>query len=186
MLLHIRNMVCPRCISSVERILGELNIEFQSVDLGEVKLKNAISDEQKNLLDSNLKKEGFERIDDHKSQLIKSIKSIIIQKVHYEQNELPSSWSEAISDTLHYEYKYLSQLFSSVEGITIEQYILKQKIEKVKELISYDNLTLSQIAFQLGYSSLAHLSGQFRKVTGMTPTEFKKLNKKPRISLDKV
>lgn len=186
MLLRIKNMVCPRCISAVERILKEEKLTFDSVELGEVTLSDPLTDEKKQHLDIELKKEGFELVNDLKSRTIESIKRIIISRIHHSGETLPDSWSSLLTDEIPHDYKYLSQLFSSIEGITIEQFILRQKIEKVKELISYEDLTIAQIAFRMDYSSAAHLSNQFKKITGMTPSEFKRLSKKPRVSLDKL
>jgi AraC family transcriptional regulator len=126
-------------------------------------------------LDVSLSKFGFERIDDRKARLIEAIKSKVIQMIHHSDKvDVRFNWSTVLSEELHYEYNYLSNLFSGVEGITLEQYIIRQKIEKVKELLFYDELNLSQIANRLGYSSVAHLSAQFKKVTGLTPSEMKK------------
>jgi AraC-like DNA-binding protein len=182
--LHIKNMVCPRCITAVEQTLDKLGISHSTVTLGTVHTDDEISEQQKANLDRILTEQGFELIDDRKSQIISQIKSVIIKQIHTHENLPKINWSHFLAEHLHLEYKYLSNLFSSVESITIEQYILKIKVEKIKELISYDNKSLSQIAHQLNYSSVAHLSSQFKKVTGMTPSQFRKLGEKPRISLD--
>jgi len=176
MKLFVKNMVCNRCVAAVRQEFEKIGLHPEKVSLGEVEIKeNSIADDVLQLLDSNLKGLGFERIDDRKARLIEGIKNKIIQLIHHsDQVDRKYNWSKLLSDEMHYEYNYLSNLFSSVEGITLEQYIIRQKIEKAKELLFYDELNLSQIASQLGYSSVAHLSAQFKKVTGMTPSELKK------------
>lgn len=177
-------MVCPRCIDTVNDIFDELNIEIHSIKLGEVNIPEAITHAQKVKLDEMLSTKGFELLQDNKSKLINQIKAIILEQIHYKKDPLIINFSSLIADKLYHEYSSLSRLFSSVEGITIERYILKQKIERVKELLFYDELTLSEIAFQMDYSSVAHLSAQFKKETGMTPTAFKKMRQPGHNSLD--
>lgn len=174
--LYIKNMVCNRCIMVVKQELERQGLHPEKVSLGEVTIKeDKLSDTQQTKLDSALLNLGFETIDDRKARLIESIKNKIIKMIHHtDKVDLKFNWSSVLSEELHYEYNYLSNLFSSVEGITLEQYIIRQKIEKVKELLFYDELNLSQIADRLGYSSVAHLSAQFKKVTGFTPSELKK------------
>lgn len=174
--LYIKNMVCNRCITAVRQEFENQGLHPEKVSLGEVTIKeNELSPDQQQQLDSALKNLGFERIDDRKARLIEGIKNKIIQLIHHSDKvNLKVNWSSLLSDEMHYEYNYLSNLFSSVEGITLEQYIIRQKIEKVKELLFYDELTLSEIADKLGYSSVAHLSAQFKKITGFTPSELKK------------
>jgi AraC-like DNA-binding protein len=184
--LYIKNMVCDRCIMVVKQILNQFNIPFIDVNLGEVLLANTLSKQQKDTLDKALTNMGFEILDDKKSKLIEQIKVAIIDLVHHQQLELKNNLSEYISQKLHHDYGYLSNLFSEVEGTTIEQYFIAQKIEKVKELLVYEELTLNQIAADLNYSSVAHLSNQFKKVTGMTPTNFKKIKSIKRKTIDKV
>ena len=167
-------MVCPRCIESVREIFNELGIKAIDVKLGEVKTNEAIDDGKKDALEEKLKAHGFELLEGKKSKLIGQIKTIIIKEIHYSDKPLLVNFSTLLSENLHYEYSYLSRLFSSVEGITIEKFIVSQKIEKVKELLFYDELTLSEIAFRMNYSSVSHLSSQFKKETGMTPSEYKK------------
>ncbi|MEO0332974.1 MAG: AraC family transcriptional regulator, partial [Bacteroidota bacterium] len=145
-------------------------MHFTNIELGEVILKVALTKEQHEQLAAMLKDRGFELLEDKKSGLISQIKSIIIKQIHHRETSLEINFSTLISNTLHQEYSSLSKLFSSVEGITIEKFILKQKVEKVKELLFYNEMTLSQIAYQLGYSSVAHLSAQFKKETGMSPS----------------
>jgi AraC family transcriptional regulator len=160
----------------VKQELERQGLHPQKVALGEVTIsEDNLSDVQQNKLDAALVELGFERIDDRKARLIESVKNKIIQLIHHSDKvNSKFNWSSILADELHYEYNYLSSLFSSVEGITLEQYIIRQKIEKVKELLFYDELNLSQIADRLDYSSVAHLSSQFKKVTGFTPSELKK------------
>lgn len=176
MILHIKNMVCNRCIAAVQVAMENAELHPERVSLGEVLLREEnLSGEALSRIDDQLKQHGFERISDRKVRLIEAMKNKIIRLIHHtDQVDLRMNWSEILSDALHYEYNYLSSLFSSVEGITLEHYIIRQKIEKAKELLLYDELTLSEIAHRLGYSSVAHLSAQFKKVTGFTPTFLKK------------
>ena len=160
----------------VKQELERQGLHPEKVTLGEASIReDNLSDDQQDRLDSGLINLGFERIDDRKARLIESIKNKIIQMIHHtDKVDLKFNWSDVLSEEVHYEYNYLSNLFSSVEGITLEQYIIRQKIERVKELLFYDELNLSEIADKLGYSSVAHLSGQFKKITGLTPSEMKK------------
>lgn len=166
--------------------MQKLDIPYTSIKLGELELVSALDLKKKLSLSIELQDAGFSLINDRKSQLIEQMKSLVVQKIHHSDEELDIKWPDFISDKLNLDYKYLSSLFSSVESITFEQYIINQKIERVKELIVYDELTLSEIAFQLHYSSVAYLSNQFKKVTGMTPTQFKKSVDKNRKSLDEI
>ena len=184
--LRIKNMVCHRCIEAVKSLLQEHHIQFSSIQLGTVTLDSEISTSAKNQLASDLSGLGFELLEEPKSILISKIKAIIIKEIHQAEGERKVNFSQLISSGLQHDYSYLSRLFSSVEGITIEKYISKQKIEKVKELLSYEELNLSEIAYQLDYSSSSHLSSQFKKETGMTPSEFKNSRKNSRISLDSI
>jgi AraC family transcriptional regulator len=174
--LYIKNMVCNRCITAVQQVFEKLGVHTTKISLGEVTIQaEPLSVGQLKTLDDALLALGFERIDDRKGRLIEAIKNKVIQMIHHnDQLDLKFNWSDVLADHLHYEYNYLSNLFSSVEGITLEQYIIRQKIEKVKELLFYDELNLSEIASRLGYSSVAHLSAQFKKVTGLSPSELKK------------
>jgi len=173
---YIKNMVCNRCVTAVQQVFEKINLHPEKVSLGEVTLKEEnISEEKIKQLDTELQAIGFERIDDRKARIIEGIKNKIIQLIHHsKQVDRKYNWSKILADELHFEYNYLSTLFSSVEGITLEQYIIRQKIEKAKELLFYDELNLSEIANRLGYSSVAHLSAQFKKVTGLTPSELKR------------
>jgi YesN/AraC family two-component response regulator len=176
MILYIKNMVCNRCVTAVQQAFENVGLHPVKVALGEISLQEEnLSDEQLKNIDAKLLTLGFERIDDRKARLIEGIKNKIIQLIHH-TNEVDRkhNWSVILAEEMHYEYNYLSNLFSSVEGITLEQYIIKQKIEKAKELLFYDEFNLSEIANKLGYSSVAHLSAQFKKITGLTPSELKK------------
>jgi YesN/AraC family two-component response regulator len=177
--LHIKNMVCDRCKMVVNQELEKLGYHPEKVALGEVVLKeNNLTADQQKQIDDALMAVGFERIDDRKARLIEAVKNKIIQLIHHSDRiNLKVNWSTLLADEVHHEYGYLSSLFSSMEGITLEQYIIRQKIERVKELLFYDELSLSEIADRLGYSSVAHLSGQFKKITGLTPSELKKSRK---------
>jgi AraC-like DNA-binding protein len=186
MQLFIKNMVCNRCITAVKQILQEQGLEYTSVRLGEADLPNPLSKEQQEHLSRRLHDTGFELLDDHKQKLIGKIKTFIIEQVHHGQGDERITLSHQLSSLLNKDYSYLSHLFSEVEGITIEKYVIHQKIERVKELLVYDETSLSEIAFQLGYSSVAHLSAQFKKVTGLTPTHFKKLGGVRRNTLDNI
>lgn len=170
----------------VAQELEKLGFPPLSLTLGEVELQAEIGETDKANIHQHLQTFGFELIDDKKSRLIGQIKSLIIELVHQQNNELKTNLSDFLSDQLHHDYSYLSNLFSEVEGTTIEKYFIAQKIEKVKELLVYDELSLSEIAFQLNYSSVAHLSNQFKKVTGLTPSHFKNIKAVKRKPLDEV
>ena len=176
MILYIKNMVCQRCVQSVGDALSALGLHANKIELGEVDLQeDQLSPEQSSKLDKVLEERGFERIDDRKARMIESIKNKVIKMIHHSDHvDRKYNWSTQLAEELHYDYNYLSNLFSAVEGITLEQYIIRQKIERVKELLFYDELSLSEIALKLGYSSVAHLSAQFKKITGLTPSELKK------------
>jgi len=179
-------MVCPRCISAVSNILQDLKISYSSIKLGEVELTKPLSLENKNKFSIELQKAGFSLINDRRSQLIEQMKTLLIDKIHHSPDDLNIKWADLISENLHLDYKYLSSLFSSVESITFEQFIINQKIERVKELLVYNELELKEIAYQLNYSSVSYLSNQFKKITGMTPSQFKKSAIQNRKSLDDV
>jgi AraC-like DNA-binding protein len=186
--LIIKNMVCNRCIKVIKDELEKMNIPVTSITLGEVIIdKESVDlpiDEIRKMLEEN----GFELIEDRKAKLIEKIKIEVIKYVHSKDKSEKSSkrFSDYIADILHYDYHYLSNLFSSVENITIEQYLITQKIERAKELLKYGELTLSEIAYELDYSSVAHLSGQFKKVTGLTASRFKSLTENTRKPLDNI
>lgn len=184
--LFIKNMVCNRCIMAVENELKKLELHSSNVQLGEVQLERELSSQEKTQLDTALTRLGFELIEDKKSRIIEKIKNLIIGLVHHQDNDNKTNLSEILSSQLHHDYNYLSNLFSEVEGTTIEKYFIAQKIERVKELLVYDELSLSEIALQLNYSSVAYLSNQFKKVTGLTPSHFKKIKENKRKPVDKV
>jgi AraC-like DNA-binding protein len=186
MKLHIKNMVCHRCKLAVEQILLQSGYRPQLIELGEVNIAEALNPQQLKELNLQLRHIGFELIDDRKSQLMEKIKNLVVQLVHHTEEPLPINLSAYISGQLHYEYNYLSSLFSETEGITIEKYYISQKIEKVKELLIYDELSLSEIAHQLGYSSVAYLSNQFKKETGLTPTRFKHIRESKRRNIEEL
>jgi len=184
--LHIRNMVCPRCVMAVEGVLRELEVEPVAVTLGEVTLKEPLSDQQLSELNSHLTTLGFELIDDKRVRMIEQVKNAVIELVHRENSTLKTNLSDYIAERTHHEYNYVSHLFSEIENTTIEKYFIAQKIERVKELLVYDELSLSEIADLLNYSSAAHLSAQFKKVTGLTPSHFKQVKENKRKPLDRV
>lgn len=179
-------MVCNRCIMVVKNELEKHGFQTLDITLGEVELTNDLTETEKLTFDSHLRTFGFELIDDKKSRLIGQIKSYIIEIIHQNNNELKSNLSDYLSNNLHHDYTYLSNLFSEIEGTTIEKYFIAQKIEKVKELLVYDELSLSEIADKMNYSSVGYLSNQFKKVTGLTPTHFKHIKENKRKPLDKV
>lgn len=179
-------MVCNRCKMVVKAELEKIGIVPLSVDLGEVVVEKDISDDQKKLIDIKLQEFGFALIDDRKSRVIEKIKTIIIELVHQQNSKLSTNLSDYLSSELNHDYTYLTNLFSEVEGTTIEKYYIAQKIEKVKELLVYNELSLSEIAYMLHYSSVSHLSNQFKKVTGLTPSHFKNIRIEKRKPLDEV
>jgi AraC-like DNA-binding protein len=183
--LLIKNMVCPRCIEAVREVFLSENLDAE-IELGKVTLKTAVINEQKEALAERLKVRGFELLEPGKSALISQIKSLIIDQIHHSNENLAENYSTFIAEKLDQEYTSLSKLFSQAEGITIEKFVTRQKIERIKELLFYDQLTLSEIAFQLNYSSVAYLSSQFKKETGITPSEFKRSHANTRTSLDRI
>lgn len=184
---NIKNMVCARCLKTVTGIFREAGITPVAVHLGKVETPESLSGEQEMQIRKALLAEGFEWLDDQKVKLVEEVKQAIVQLVHYgELDEMKENLSVYLSSKLYKDYHYLSNLFSSIENTTIEQYFILQKIEKVKEWLVYDEFTLNEMAFKLGYSSVAHLSAQFKKVTGFTPSQFKKLKDHHRNPLDKL
>lgn len=179
-------MVCGRCIAAVSNIFNEMDIEVNSINLGEVETASEISEERLQMLEKLLIETGFERIKDSSRQLIERIKNLIIKIISKEDIDENFVLSEFLSNTLHKDYSSLSKTFSQNENITLEQFFILQKIEKVKELLLYNELTLTEIAGKLGYKSVQHLSSQFRNSTGFTPTEFKKLKVHNRKPLDQI
>lgn len=186
--LLVKNMVCQRCLFAVEGVLKVAAIPYQKVVTGEIHLEKEISKEQNKRLGFGLAAIGLELIDNRRSGLIEKIKQLVIKKARNEvsEKELKINLSVYLSEHLHHEYTYLSSFFSSVEGRTIENYFIEQRIEKVKELLVYNELTLSQIAFDMEYSSVSHLSNQFKKITGLTPSHFKSIGTMKRKMLDHI
>jgi len=182
--IHIKNMVCPRCISAVEGVMSDLGIVYSSIKLGEVNLIEPLKTHEHKRLSELLQTHGFELLESERSKIISQIKTLIINIIHHDKDKLKVNLSTYLADNLHHDYSGLSRLFSSIEGITIEKFMVRQKIERVKELFFYAEHTLSEIAFEMGYSSVAHLSAQFKKETGMTPTEFKANKSIGRTSID--
>jgi len=173
-------MVCIRCKMVVKSELDKLGLHYTRVELGEVEIMENISTEQLLRLNVALKKTGLELLDDNKTIMVEQIKTIIIEMVHYSDEQIKINLSDYLSEKLNHNYTYLSNLFSEVKGTNIEKYYLTHKIEKVKELLVYDELNLTEIAYKLHYSSVAHLSNQFKKMTGLTPSHFKNLKNKRR------
>lgn len=177
-------MVSIRCKILVKEELQKLDLHFTNVNLGEVTIMENITDVQRDALKDALHLSGLELMDDKRAMLIEKIKNVVIEMVHY-ADELPkTNFSDYLAEKLHYDYTYLSNLFSETQATTIEQFIIIHKIEKVKELITYDELNLTEIAYKLHYSSVAHLSHQFKKITGLTPSFFKSLKNKKRSNID--
>ena len=186
MKLFIKYMVCIRCKMVVKSELDKMGLHYKKVDLGEVDIAGDLTSEQHDQLKTALLKSGLELMDDKKAVLIERIKNVIIEMVHYQDEPPKTNFSDYLSGKLDYDYTYLSNIFSEVTGITIEHYIIAHKIERVKELLLYDELNLSEISYRLNYSSVAHLSNQFKKVTGLTPSYFKALKHKRRNTLNNV
>lgn len=185
-MLFIKNMVCNRCIMVVKNELDKLGLAVKNIKLGEITLAKELTPNEKEVLEEALIPLGFEIIDDKKGRIIEKIKNIIIELVHHQNNDTKTNLSDVLSSKLNHDYNYLSNLFSEVEGTTIEKYFIAQKIEKVKELLVYDELSLSEIAFRLNYSSVAYLSNQFKKITGLSPSHFKQIREDKRKPLDEV
>ncbi|MBS1730474.1 MAG: helix-turn-helix transcriptional regulator [Bacteroidetes bacterium] len=184
MKLYIKNMVCSRCKMVVKSVLEKSGLHPISIELGEVEIQESNIDHIKAGLLQNLQSLGFDLMDDKKSKTIEKIKSLIIDLVQNKNNKISVNLSDYLSQHLLQDYSTLSNLFSEVEGITIEKYFIHQKIEKVKELLMYDEMTLNEIAFLLNYSSVAHLSNQFKKVTGFSPSYFRQLKDKKRRQIE--
>lgn len=179
-------MVCIRCEMVVKSELEKMGMPFLSVKIGEAEIKKDLTPEQRDQFNIALKKSGLELLDDSKSILVEKIKNVIIELVHYTEDQIRVNLSDYISEKLSYDYTYLANLFSEVKGTTIEQFFIAHRIERVKELLVYDELNLTEIADKLNYSSVAHLSKQFKKVTGLTPSHFKQLKHKRRGTLENV
>ncbi len=185
MKIYIKNMVCPRCITAVQNEAKKLGLEPARTDLGEIELENTnLTPENIARFEKALQTIGFERIDERKKRLIEKVKNLVLQNLNHPAEQTKTNWSKIIADNVHYEYNYISNLFSAMEGITIEHYIIKQRVEKIKELLTYDELDLNEIATKLGYSSTSYLINQFKKITGMTTTQFRKRQDQKRTSID--
>lgn len=184
MKLYIKYMVSQRCKMMVKEELKKLGLRYVVVDLGLVEILEDINHQQREQLKTNLQQSGLELLDDKKSILIEKIKNVITEMIHHSDNLPVLNYSEFISKKLDYDYTYLSNIFSEVKGITIQQFIIINKIERVKELLLYDELNLTEISYKLHYSSVAHLSNQFKKVTGLSPSFFKQLKQKRNSNLE--
>jgi AraC-like DNA-binding protein len=184
MKIYIKYMVSSRCKAIVKEELFNLGLPFVAIDLGLVELPEPLTDQQRRLLKENLMKSGLELLDDKKSILIERIRNVITEMIHYSDEVPKVNYSTFLADKLDHDYTYLSNVFSEVKGITIQQFIIFNKIERVKELLLYDELSLTQIADKLHYSSVAHLSNQFKKVTGLSPSFFKQLKLKRKENLE--
>lgn len=186
MKLYVKYMVSLRCKMMVREELNKLGLHYVAIELGVIEILEEINQEQRDELKKNLLQSGLELLDDNKSILIEKIKRIVTEMIHY-SDELPKgNYSDYISKKLGYDYTYLANTFSEVKGITLQQYIILHKIEKVKELILYDELNLTEISFKLNYSSPAHLSNQFKKITGLTPSFYKKMKLKRKRNLEDI
>lgn len=179
-------MVSLRCKMMVKEELKKLGLHFIVVDLGEIDIMETLTNEQRELLKAALHVSGLELMDDKKAVLIEKIKNVIIEMVHYSDEFPKINYSTYISEKLHYDYTYLSNIFSEVKGITIQQFIIIHKIERIKELLLYEEMNLTEISYKLDYSSVAHLSNQFKKVTGLTPSQFKQLKDKRRSTIEEI
>ncbi len=184
---YIKNMVCNRCIESVLNIFESRGLTVLQIELGKVVTNREVTEEELSELGNQLRSTGFELLQDKSHRIISEIKAEIIKLIHYDKEiEGHVNISEYLSGTLGYDYSYLSNLFSSVEGTTIEKYVINQRIERVKELLVYDEMTLKEIAYQMGYSSVQHLSNQFKKINGLSPSHFRKIKEKKRKPIDQV
>ena len=186
--IHVKNMVCNRCISVVSQELKRLKLPVKHIALGLVEFGKPITANQKTNVQKALQKHGFDLLDDKKAKIVEQIKTLMIVLVHYDQEKKPGHqrYSEYFAEQIGMDYSSLSKMFSQAEGVTIEHYMIGQKVERIKELLVYEEMNISEIAALLGYSSVAHLSAQFRKFTGSTPSEFKKIHAHRRKPLDEV
>lgn len=186
MKLYVKYMVSHRCKLMVKSELEKLKLHFTTVDLGVIETIEDITPEQREQLKINLKKSGLELLDDKKSVLVDGIKTAINEMIHYNDDEPKVNYSDYISEKLHHDYTYLANIFAEVKGVTIQHYIILNKIEKIKELILYEDLTLTEIAARMYYSSIGHLSNQFKKITGHTPSFYQEIANRRRKNLDNV
>lgn len=186
MKLHIKNMVSDRCKMLVKSELEKLELHYIFVDLGMVEFMETLSPEQLTQLNIELKKSGLSLINDQKDILIERIKNVIIELIHYSEKQIKTNFSDYLSETLNYDYTYLANIFSRSQGISIEQFLLTHRIEKIKELLVYGEFNITEIADKLHYSSVAHMSNQFKKMTGLTPSRYKHLKLNRRTALENV
>lgn len=186
MKLFIKYMVSNRCKMAVKEALKKFGLHFMVVDLGEVEIMETLTDEQRSKIKLELLESGLELMDDKRAMLIEKIKTIIIEMVHYSDEIIKVNFSDYLSEKMNHDYTYLANLFSEVQGTTIEQFIISHKIERIKELIIYDELNITEIAWKMNYSSVAHLSNQFKKVTGLSPSHFKQLKDKRRNPIEDI
>ncbi len=186
MKLHIKYMVSNRCKTVVRTALKELGVHFVLLELGEVEIMERLTGEQRESLKNTLEDAGLELIDDKRSILIEKIKNAIVDMIHHSDEVVKVNASIYLSEKLNHDYTYLANIFSQVQGISIEQFIILHKVEKIKELLMYGELNISEISYKMNYSSTAHLSTQFKKVTGLTPTHFKQMKEKRRKTLDQI
>ena len=184
--LYIKYMVSARCKIVVKEELKRLGLHFIMVDLGEVEIMEDISAEQQEHLKSALHESGLELMEDKKGILIERIKGVIVEMVHYAEELPKTNFSDYLTAKLHHDYTYMANLFSEVQGTTIEQFIISHKVERIKELIIYGEMNITEIAYKMNYSSVAHLSNQFKKVTGLSPSHFKQLKDKRRSPIEEV
>ncbi len=179
-------MVSNRCKMAVKEKLRKLGLHFIMVDLGEVEIMETISSDQHEQLKKSLKESGLELMDDKRAVLIEKIKNVIIEMVHHSDGMIKVNFSDYLSEKLNHDYTYLANLFSEIQGTTIEHFIIEHKVERIKELIIYDELNITEIAWKMNYSSVAHLSNQFKKVTGLSPSHFKQLKEKRRTPIEEI
>jgi AraC-like DNA-binding protein len=184
--LFIKYMVSNRCKIAVKEVLKQLNLHFILVDLGEVEIMENISAEKREQVKSALRSSGFDLMDDKRAVMIEKIKNVIIEMVHHSDEIIKINFSDFLSEKLGHDYTYMANLFSEVQGTTIEQFIIAHKIERIKELIIYDELNITEIAWKMNYSSVAHLSNQFKKMTGLSPSHFKQLKNKRRSPIEEI
>ena len=186
MKIYIKNMVSNTCKLVVKDALNKINLHYIFINLGEVEVMENISKNQREQLKESLQKMGLELMNDKKTILIEKVKDTIVEMIHYADNMIKVNFSDYLSEKLNYDYTYLSNLFSEVQGTNIQSFVVLLKVERVKELITYDELSISEIAYKMNYSSVAHLSNQFKKVTGFSPTYFKHLREKRRQNIEAI
>lgn len=186
MKLYIKNMVSNTCKLVVKDALNKMNLHYIFINLGEVEIMEDLSKDERGQLNISLQKMGLELMNDKKTILIEKVKDTMVEMVNYADDLIKVNFSDYLSDKLNYDYTYLSNLFSEVQGTNIQHFVLLLKVERVKELITYDELTISEIAYKMNYSSVAHLSNQFKKVTGFSPSYFKNLRERRRNTIESI